>query len=155
MKIWPRLLAVCTLAVGFLTTTASADTVYTFTGSDSNGALSFVLSTPTFLNQLPGTTFSASQFTSCTNCSTGWIAAIFTPVSSTLLLFDSKGGSGLFLFGSGAFSSPGTYTSWLGNGTLAVSVPEPATQIMGFLTLAIILGVIAFRRKSQLQLGRA
>jgi hypothetical protein len=154
MKIWPRLLAPCILAVGFLTTTASADTVYTFSGTDSNGAIGFKLSVPTFVNQLPGTAFSSGQFISCTNCSTGLFAAIFTPIPSTLTFFDSLGGSGFFLFSSGAFSAPGTYTSSVGKGTLVVSVPEPATLLMGFLSLAMILGVVAFRRKAQLQLSR-
>ena len=63
MRIWPGLLAACILAVGFLTTTASADTVYTFSGTDSNGAIGFQLSVPTFVNQLPGTTFASGQFT--------------------------------------------------------------------------------------------
>jgi len=154
MKIWPGLLAACILAVGVLTTTASADTVYTFSGTDSNGAIGFQLSVPTFVNQLPGTTFASGQFSSCTNCSTGLLAAIFTPIPSTLTFFDSMGGSGFFLFSTGAFSAPGTYNSWVGKGTMVVSVPEPVTLLMGFLSLATILGVVAFRRKAQFQLSR-
>jgi hypothetical protein len=154
MKIWPGLLAACILAVGFLTTTASADTVYTFSGTDSNGAIGFQLSVPTFVNQLPGTTFASGQFSSCTNCSTGLLAAIFTPIPSTLTFFDSMGGSGFFLFSTGAFNAPGTYNSWVGKGTMVVSVPEPVTLLMGFLSLATILGVVAFRRKAQFQLSR-
>ena len=154
MKMWPRLFAFCILAVGFLTTAASADTIYTFTGTDSNGAIGFQLVAPTFVTQLPGTAFSAGQFSSCTNCNTGFLAAIFTPIPSTLTFFDSQGGSGFFLFSTGAFSAPGIYNSLLGKGTLTVSVPEPATILMGFLSLAMILGVVAFRRDSQLQLSR-
>jgi len=155
MKIWPRLLVICILAVGFLTTAAHADAIYTFSGTDSNGlSVGFLLDAPTFVTQLPGTTFSAGQFSSCTNCSTGLLAAIFTPIPSTLTFFDSKGGSGFFLFSTGAFGAAGTYTSWIGKGTLVVSVPEPATVLMGLFSLAMILGVVVFRRNSQLQLSR-
>jgi hypothetical protein len=130
--------------------------IYTFTGTDSNGSVGFTLYAPTFVTQLPGTAFSAGQFSSCTNCSAGLLAAVFTPIPSTLTFFDSTGGSGFFLFSTGAFGAAGTYTSsWLFNkGTLTVSVPEPATVLMGFLTLAIILGFVAFRRNSQLQFSR-
>src|SRR4051794_12016218 len=157
MKAWSKLLAVCILAVGFLTTAAHADTIYTFTGTDNNGlGVGFQLTTPTFVTQLPGTIFSANQFGSCTNCSAGLLTAIFTPIPSTLTFFDSQGGSGFFVFSTGVFSAPGTYSSsWLFNkGTLVVSVPEPSTVLMGFLSLITILGVVAFRRNVQLQLTR-
>lgn len=150
-----RTLVLCILAVGLLTTAASADTIYTFTGSDSNGAIGFTLTTPTFVNQLPGTAFNSSAFTSCTNCSAGLLAAIFTPIPSTLTFFDSKGGAGFFLFSTGAFNAPGTYVSLIGRGTLVVSVPEPATWLMGLLALATILSVVAFRRRSEFQFTRA
>ena len=155
MKKYLTLLALCILAVGLLTTAAHADTIYTFSGSDSNGAIGFTLVSPTFVNQLPGTAFNAASFTSCTNCNTGLLAAIFTPIPSTLTFFDSKGGAGFFVFALGAFNAPGTYVSLLGNkGTLVVSVPEPATWLMGLLALAMILSVVAFRRRSEVQLTR-
>jgi len=150
----PRFVAICILAVG-LGTVAHADTVYTFTGTDSNGAVGFQLITPTFISQIPST-FTAGQFSSCTNCGLGF-TAMFTPgilvVPSTLTIFDWNSW-GSFTFAANALNTPGTYTSLTGKGTLVVSVPEPATLFMGFLTLAMILGLIAFRRNSQLQLSR-
>jgi hypothetical protein len=154
MKIWPRLLAI--FAVTFLAVAAHADTVYTFNGTSINGsAVAFQLSTSSFITQFPAAGFSAAQLVSCTNCSNGSVAALFTPLLTSLTFFDSKGWSTTFLFSSGAFSAPGKYAAWLGNGNLTVSVPEPATIFMGFIALAVILGAIAFRRNAQLQLSRS
>jgi len=155
MKMWPRLFAFCILAVGFLTTTASADTIYTFTGTDSNGAIGFQLVAPTFVTQLPGTAFSAGQFSSCTNCSTGLLAAIFTPIPSTLTFLIH-----MVVWGP-SYSLPGPLVLLVYTTHCLAKAPsrfrfrfqKPATVLMGFLSLAMIFGVVAFRRNSQLQLS--
>ena len=138
-----RWIAVCLLAIGFMASAAHADVIYSFSGS--GGAVSFQLSSPS----APLGIYDSSQLTSCVGCGVATFAgSLFTFISSS---------GGVYTI-TGNFSVPGTYsTSWwsLNKGTLVVSVPEPATLRLGFLSLATILGLVAFRRNSQLQFGRS
>jgi hypothetical protein len=147
-----RWIAVCILAVGFMASAAHADVIYSFSGVENGLSVGFQLSTSSYLNGLA--VLSPSDMNSCTNCGGFITAVVLTP---TITFLDSYGGIGTFLFSFGAFSTPGTYsTSWLSpnKGTLVVSVPEPATLLLGFLSLVTILGFVAFKRNPQMQLNR-
>jgi hypothetical protein len=131
---------------------AHADVIYSFSGVENGISVGFQLSTSSYLNGLA--VLSPSDMSSCIHCGGLITAVVLTP---TITFLDSYGGVGTFLFSFGAFSSPGTYsTSWLSpnRGSLVVSVPEPATLLFALLSLATILGVVAFRRHSQLLFNR-
>jgi hypothetical protein len=172
MSIRSILLSICVLSIVFMTTTAHADVVYTFSGtvvspSEPGGSLQvgFTYTAPDFLFA-PGAVsienngmcinciiLLSAQLDSCLNCLTSTVvhAVAFAPT-----VFDSFEGSQLefndnnnvgsgFQFQLGAFAAPGTYTSSLNPGTLTVTATEP-----GSLSLSVVatlaLGLICFFR---------
>ena len=146
-------IVVCILAIGFMSSAAHADVIYSFTGVENGVSVGFQLTTSDYLSGLA--LLSPSNMTSCTNCGSLITAVVLTP---TITFLDSFGGTGTYLFSLGAFSAPGSYStvSWLSpnKGTLVVSVPEPAMLLLGFMSLATILGFVAFRRNSLPQMSR-
>lgn len=140
-------IVVCVLAIGFMASAAHADMIYSFSGVATNGAsIGFQLSSPS----VPAGVYGPSQLFSCVG------ACGIATFAGPLLSYISTSGIGAYFFFDN-IGGPGTYSAnWLlstGKGTLVVSVPEPTTLLFGFLSLAI-LGFVAFKRNSRMQLNR-
>jgi hypothetical protein len=168
MKLGSRFFAlvICALAVGFFATSARADVTYSFTGINSglggdNASVGFQYTTTSFINSL--TELTASQLTSCTHClvssnPTVYMAPV-TFLGDGVAFVDSNQVISAFLFGSSAFTSPGTYfsTGDLGtsSGKLVVStvaVPEPGSIFLALMGVAI-LGLLIWRKKPEVGLS--
>jgi len=165
MNIRSILLSICVLSIVFMTTTAHADVVYTFSGtavspSEPGGSLQvgFTYTAPDFLFAPDAVSIEnngmcincilllSAQLDSCLNCLTSTVvhAVAFAPsvisnppVEGSELEFNDNNnvGSG-FQFQLGAFAAPGTYTSSLNPGTLTVTVAN-ATE-PGSLSLSVV-----------------
>jgi len=153
-------LAIIALAIGFSSTAAHADVVYSLTGTnDGLGgdglSVGFQFTTSSFITAPPlGTAVSTSQLTNCINCAVNSpIAAVFLPsaiIGSALVFSDVNNAASVYMFTDGAFSAPGTYHSGglFSTGTLTVSlvsVPEPSTVLFSLLSLGL-LGFVLFGR---------
>lgn len=156
-------LLACGLMVGLLTSTARADMLYTFSGvNNTPGAdglsVGFTYTAAEPLTGTPppynGTALYASQLDSCLNCLVSSIvpAVVFMPnnvFGDSIDFADINKVETAFFFPSGAFSTPGTYTSSspFNSGTLTVTrVPEPSSLSM-VLGTGFMLGLALFRRK--------
>jgi hypothetical protein len=154
------LLAICTLTIGLMATSARADVTYTFTGlNDSTGssseAVGFTFSSATFISGF--TQLTQSQLTSCTNCLNSPNPDVFlapnVPSFGDLLQFnDSNNVDSVFQFAAGAFGAVGTYQSggsFNPTGTLKVAVPEPGSVALT-LVGGMMLALFAFLRRKPL-----
>ena len=161
-------LAICVLAIGFLTTAARADVIYTFTGvTDAAGItpvipVEFRYTSPDFLPgadapENTGIVVFASQLDSCLNC---MVSSIVHAVDFGGNVFDGFQGSQIgfndnlnrgtvFMFPLGAFATPGTYTSTtpFSSATLTVvAVPEPNSLFMALICMMMLPSIYFWRR---------
>jgi hypothetical protein len=142
---------------------AHADSVvYIFTGTDNSGAFpeleAFQLTVPDFID--PPTDGSDMDFTciqldSNTNCSSpGVMFSHQTGAFSAQVQFDAPIVGSVFAFPTGAFTTPGTYSSEVGGttiGTLTVQgSPEPAS-----IALTLGAGLLLFLSMRVKRLRRA
>lgn len=150
----------------FMTTSAHADVMYTFTGINNGPggdglAVGFQYTSPIFLTATPppfsGTVIPGSQLDSCTACLvSSSIAVGFTPNNNgfgdTIEFADVNNLESVFAFSLGAFANPGTYHSTVpfNTGTLTVTiVPEPGSLFLSLLGMGTIFGFVMWYSRSR------
>jgi hypothetical protein len=149
----------CLVAALLITVSAHADSVvYIFTGTDNSGASpepeTFELIVPDFIVTPPdglAVVYACNQLVSSTNCgSPGIIFSDQTVLGavSAQLQFDSPIVGSIYDFPTGAFTTPGTYSSESGAtiGTLTVQpTPEPGSMALT-LSAALLLFFIRVKK---------
>jgi hypothetical protein len=152
------------LAVSALSAALHAAVIYDFsgTGQQPPETVAFQLMTPSFVSPGSGfVDFTCAEAISTVNCDPSVPFAINFSVQPVLGQFSAQLGfvaanltQYAFFFATGAFGSPGTYSSESGSsdnaGTLTVTVtPEPTTASLVVITISLCFCLAIVKRRSQ------
>jgi hypothetical protein len=158
-----RYLCMALLAMAVLVPASKADTVnYTFNGS--NGSFEYT-STSGFISPDSTLVLFKSDLDSCMGCSSlsfipSAILSSGLPYVGDLIAFGTLTNGAVYIFQNGAFEAVGTYSSYIGSGTLQVSlgsVPAPEPGTIGMLACGLLLmaGLASRKRLSAIVTARA